>query len=168
MIQSNSTPTPTPMRDSILDVVGRKIGYAVTIGVTIVMIVVVQFVPDWDLSFIQNSKFEDWIPYFYLSCAASILANLFLLALDPYRLRHAMQIFINIFSLISVLAMIRIYPFDFGDDGDTIARVVLWLGVLGICISFISEGVQVITGQRAKAKSKDKAKNEKLKNEFTV
>ncbi|GIK65640.1 MAG: hypothetical protein BroJett018_34340 [Chloroflexota bacterium] len=164
MIQDDNLKVVKPQRDSIMDIVGRKIGYFVTIVVTMIGVVVVGMVPDWDLSFIRNAKFEDWLPYFYLSCAATVLANCLLLGLDPYRLRHLMQIFTNAFSLVSMLALISIFPFRFEDDTlDTVVHIALWLGVLGICISFITEGVKVLVGQRekqSKGKVKVKAKHD--------
>ncbi len=155
------TTTPKTHRDSIFDIIGRKIGYFVTIVVTLIMVVVLRAVPHWDLDFIINSKFEDWLPYFYLSCAVTILANTMLLGLDPYRLRHFMQIPINIGSLISLLALISIYPLHIEDDTlDTVVHVVLWLGVLGTCISFMTEGVKILVGERDnKSKGKMKHKN---------
>lgn len=162
MIQDDNLKVVKPRHDSIWDIVGRKIGYFVTIVVTMIGVVVVGMVPDWDLSFIRNAKFEDWLPYFYLSCAAAVLANALLLGLDPYRLRHLMQIVTNVFSLVSMLAFISIYPLRIQDDTlDTVVHIALWLGVLGICVSFITEGVKVLVGQREKpSKGKVKVKHD--------
>ncbi|MCQ3930636.1 MAG: hypothetical protein DPW16_09255 [Chloroflexi bacterium] len=164
MIQDDNLKVVKPRHDSILDIAGRKIGYFVTIVVTMIGVVVVGMVPDWDLSFIRNAKFEDWLPYFYLSCAVSVLANALLLGLDPYRLRHLMQIVTNVFSLVSLLALISIFPFHFEDDTlDTVVHIGLWLGVLGICISFMTEGLKVLVGERekpSKGKVKVKAKHD--------
>ncbi|MBI5929859.1 MAG: hypothetical protein HY862_11150 [Chloroflexi bacterium] len=167
MIQSNTAPRRS---DPCLNRLSRKVGYFVTIIVTAVMIVVVRMVPDWNFKFIVDAQFEDWIPYFVLSCGATILANMVLLGIDPYRLRHLMQIFTNIFSLISLLALISIYPFHFEDDTlDKVVHIVLWLGVLGICISFLSDGVKVLIGERENdRKAKKEKEKSKLKREMPI
>jgi hypothetical protein len=115
-------------------------------------------IPEWEISFITN-EFKDCLPFITFSLGWTIVLNGILLAHDPYRFRHAIQILLNLLSLVLMGATLAIFPFDFEQDIImTSLRFGLIFGIFATLISLTSETRHVFLGEQPTDKSKQKMK----------
>jgi hypothetical protein len=156
MIISNQT--LPPKKSSGIKDFFRKLNYLIAIVVNVILLLIAYRIPEWEISFITD-EFEDCLPFITFSLGWTIVLNGILLAYDPYRFRHAIQILLNLLSLLLMWATLAIFPFDFEQDVVmTMFRLGLIFGIIVTLISFIPETGHVLFGEPPTDKSKQKMK----------
>lgn len=119
----------------------RQVGYAVSIVVNAILLVVAHSLPSWGLPFLTPA-FVDVLWAIDLSLGASIVANAVYFAYDASWFRNLTQIALTGLSLVSTVALYRVFPFDFGGaSGDDLARLALAAVIFALVIAIV---VQVI------------------------
>ncbi len=122
---------------------GRRVGYVVAIVINVIALFILHSIPGWNLSFITAS-FPSTLWAFDLSIGATIVANVLFLAYDAPWFRHLAQLILNVFGFIVVYTLYTVFPFDFGATGNTIVRILLIIGMVGLGISEIVELVGLL------------------------
>ena len=122
----------------------RIASYVVAVVVNAILIVVVRSIPSWGLPFITPA-FGEVLPAIERSLVAAIVANVILCAYDAPSFRHLAQVAMNAFALNATLALVRIFPFDFGSPGgDDLARLTLLLITIAVIIAIFVEVIQML------------------------
>lgn len=119
----------------------RQFGYALSIGINIVLIWVAHNMVDWGWpSFIT----EDWTRVRGLveaSLLVSIIANLAYIASDPKWVRGLGEATTNLVSVIATIRLLTVYPFDFSAyDGpwDVLTKFILVMVIVGTVVGFVA------------------------------
>ena len=120
---------------------GRRVGYALAIGINIVMLWVVYNVLDWGWPpFIT----EDWSRVrglIALSMIVAILANLAFMAYDPKWFRGFGDATQGVFAVIASARVLAVFPFDYSaytGPWEFLTRAVLIIAVIGTGIGIIA------------------------------
>lgn len=95
----------------------RQAGYVAAIVVQLVGLYVVRHLVEWDVPLLTDD-FDRVVPYIELSILATLGANVAWLLLDPRWFRSLLQVGVNLVSLVPIVRMWQIFPFDLSaDDG---------------------------------------------------
>ncbi|MFW6260671.1 MAG: hypothetical protein ACOC6J_03725 [Spirochaetota bacterium] len=66
----------------------------------------------------------------------------------PRFLHHLVQVVLNAVSLLALIIVVTVYPFDFttvlGDGANTVARVLLYVALGGTGIAILVNGLQAL------------------------
>jgi len=113
-------------------------------------------VSHWVRQPIVTSDFRLWLPVLNTVLAFTIVGHVMLLAVDKYIVRESTQLILDIFGIVSVTALLSIFPFDFRPFGDLaapldlsarITLVVIVFGMaIGVLVRFIKILVNVVRG----------------------
>ncbi|MBU0976500.1 MAG: hypothetical protein ABIE03_02055 [Patescibacteria group bacterium] len=125
--------------------IGRVVGFVVTIIVNIVILVVINYYYE-KFSFL-TTEFPEWLPYANASIFAAIIVQVLILVIPSKTIKPFFEIFSNIFSLVSVVALRLIYPFDWaqltdGNWADTVAKIGMVGVILAVFIAIIANAVK--------------------------
>lgn len=113
----------------------------------------------WQVHTLITSDFNSWLPVLTAALVLSIISHAVLIAIDKYVLRQALQIFLDIFSVVVVISLLSIFPFDFsslpGSDtahwvtiGVTFTLIIMAIGFgIGALVRLIQLIVNVAEGK---------------------
>ncbi len=122
----------------------RMVGYVAAIVVNMILIAIARAIPSWGLSFVTPA-FGEVLPDIERSLVVAIVANAILCAYDAAWFRHFAQMAMNAFSLNAIVALARVYPFDFGSStGNDFARLALLLATIAVVIAVFVEAIQML------------------------
>ncbi|MCU0281164.1 MAG: hypothetical protein MUE66_04910 [Acidimicrobiia bacterium] len=127
--------------------VGRKVGYAVAIACNIALLVIANNILDWGWLPWLTEEFRQVLPVMNVSLGASIAANAIYLFYDPPGFKAAAELGLLIVSLIVTIRFLQVFPFDFTAyefGWGTLARWLLVLAIVGICIGMLVQVVQLV------------------------
>jgi hypothetical protein len=122
----------------------RRVGYAVTILVDVVLLVLINVAPGWEAVPWLTPSFTQALLVVNLSLGVGLLVNLVNLVHDPPWLVDAGQVLTALLAVAVCLRLLDVFPFDFSAyavDWTLLARIVLWIGVVG---AFVSIGVWLV------------------------
>jgi len=125
----------------------RRIGYGIAIAVQIALLILVNNLVEWNIAPSITDEFNDLVPYINVSLVASMVANAVYFAFDPRWFKSFTQAILNVISLVVIVQIYRIFPFDFsGSDFNWTALVRTGLIVLMIlvAIGIIGEVVKMV------------------------
>ena len=125
----------------------KRFGYSIAIALNALFLFFVNNVLEWGLFSWLTNDFEQVIPILNFSLGLGIVLNAIYLIGDPPLLKSSTQLISNIVSLLVVVRMYRVYPFDFGAysfNWDLLMRIMLILGIVGTSIGIISELVKSV------------------------
>ncbi|MFP4113847.1 MAG: hypothetical protein ACOC0E_03575 [Spirochaetota bacterium] len=121
--------------------------YISTIVVNIAMLWFVNAIPGWDWRFITGD-FPAVLWAMNLSIGAHIAGNALLLLFHPRFLHYAVQAIMETVSLLALIIVVTVYPFDFAAvlwrGADVLARVVLYVGIGGTIIAIIVHSLRAV------------------------
>jgi hypothetical protein len=122
----------------------RIVGYAVSIAVNLILIVIARSIPSWELPFL-TAAFGEVLPAIERSLVVAIVANAVLCAYDAPWFRHLARVVMNAFALNAMLALARVFPFEFSSStGNDAARLTLLLVTIAIIIAIFVEAVKML------------------------
>jgi len=102
-----------------------------------VMLWVMHQLPRWRVPFI-TADYPRILPVITVSLAVQIAFYALLIAVHPLWLHHLAQVVYAAVSAVALLAILRVFPFDFtalaGDWLNTAARILLIVGFVGTLI----------------------------------
>jgi hypothetical protein len=127
--------------------VGRKVGYAVAIACNIALLVIANNILDWGWLPWLTEEFRQVLPVMNVSLGASIAANIVYLVYDPPGFKATAELGLLIISLIVTIRFLQVFPFDFTAyefGWGTLARWLLVLAIVGICIGMLVQVVQLV------------------------
>jgi uncharacterized membrane protein len=145
---------------------GRMVASAFAIAFSIALLIFFNFFHDYlayyHLETIGNasvwirepfvtSDFSLWLPIVNTALTLNIIGHVILLVIDKYILREGTLLVLDVFSLVSMAALLVIFPFDFGVFGSNIAgpielsvRITFALIIFGICIGILVRGIRIL------------------------
>ena len=91
----------------------RRFGYAVAVGVNVLLLVVVNNILDWGWVPWLTPEFGTVLPIINLSLGVNIVVNLFYMAYDEPPFKAVTQIIVNLFAIAVLVRTLQVYPFDF-------------------------------------------------------
>jgi len=130
--------------------VARRAGYVVAAAVNAVLLYLINGRPGWDVLPFLTGDMAKALPLINLSLVAGIAVNLVYVIRDPRWLVAAGGVVTTGVGLAAVIRLWQVFPFDFatGSAWETIARILLLLGMAGSVIGLV---VQIVALVRAVA-----------------
>ncbi|MDD1763976.1 MAG: hypothetical protein LUQ70_04615 [Methanobacteriaceae archaeon] len=121
-----------------------RASFVVAIIVNLILIYIVNQVPNWDISFITSSWSETlWI--LNLSLVVTIIGNFLFLFYHRQWFRSLAQIVMNVFVFWAVLTLYNVFPFTFSQSYMVfVTWLVLILIMVGVFISILVEMVKLV------------------------
>jgi hypothetical protein len=117
----------------------------VAIAVNVALIVLVVNLVEWDLAPFLTVDFSRVEGLIVFSLGASVAANVVYLAYDPRWFRAIAQAGLNVISLIVMIRILQVFPFDFSTyafNWGVPMRIGLWIGIIGALVGTIAEVVR--------------------------
>ena len=91
----------------------RRFGYAVAVGINVLLVVVVNNLLGWGWLPWLTPEFEKLLPVINLALVVNIVLNLLYMAYDEPPLKAATQIIVNLIAIGVLVRTLQVYPFDF-------------------------------------------------------
>ncbi|MEU4689912.1 hypothetical protein [Actinoplanes sp. NPDC023714] len=127
-------------------VAARRTGYGVAAALAVVMLYLINGAPGWDAVPFLTADTAGVIPLVNLSLIVGLVVDLTELVADPPWLVALGGILSTAAGLPALIALWRVFPFDFGTaafDWALLTRVVLVVGVAGSVIGLIAQSVRL-------------------------
>jgi hypothetical protein len=126
----------------------RRGEYMGSIIWNLIWLYIVNKVPDWNLSFI-NDHYPTVLWALNLNIFIQIGAYAFMFLVDHHFVRHLGKIFIGLAGFLLLIILFYIYPFDFSGAGgwrwlDTVIPILFIIGMAGSAISVLSSTWKLI------------------------
>lgn len=124
----------------------RRAGYAVAIGINLVLLWLVHGWPGWDAVPFLTADFETVLWLVDLSLVVAIAVNAVYLVRDQRRLTAAGAVLTTAIGLVTAVRLLQVFPFDLGtsDVWPVVVRVLLWVAVVGSAIGIVANLVTVL------------------------
>jgi hypothetical protein len=132
--------------------VGRRVGYLVAASLNAALLWIAHHLLDWSWPAFLTGAFEDLLPYVTVSLLATVVANLVWIAWGPAWFRHLAQLGLNLIAVVVTVRTWQIFPFDFSGYPawwETVARVVILVGIVGSAVGAVVELVKLVQGRPA-------------------
>lgn len=141
------TSPPVPERPRQRRRRSRRAGYAGSIVVDILLLLVVTTFPGWQqLGFLTPSA-GDVVPVFVAALWVGVGVNILLLLADPRWLRGLTDIVTSVVGILVLVRTWQVFPFTFADTvWGLLARLVIVLGLIGCGIGIIAGLVRFVRG----------------------
>jgi hypothetical protein len=133
----------------------RRFGYAIAVGINVLLVVVVNNLLDWGWLKWLTPEFEKLLPVINLALGVNIVLNFLYMAYDEPPLKAATQIIVNLIAIAVLVRTLQVYPFDFSAydfpidisafdlTWDLVARLLIGLAILGTAIAVVTETVKL-------------------------
>ena len=126
------------------DVIGGIISVAISIG----MLIFINYY--YDVIPVLTEDFEKWIPYANASLTVTIVGQILLIFFSKGFFKHFIQLVTNIVSLVSSIALLRIYPFDLTQKfifvwPKFVVDLFLYVAIIGTGIAILVNFVKMFT-----------------------
>lgn len=127
-------------------VVSRRVGYAVSILINVVLLVLVLVEPGWRAFPFLTGDARAVVPWFVLSLLVGIVANVVWLAYDPLWLRSLGEAVTSALAVVVLGTTFAAFPFPVATDSDweTLLRVGLVVALVGAAIAVLVNLVMVV------------------------
>jgi len=124
----------------------RRAGYVVAAVINAVLLWLIHVWPGWDAVPFLTADFATVLWLVNLSLVVTIALNLLYVVRDPRWLTAAGAVVTTAIGLAAIVAMMQVFPFDFGDSGfwPVVFRVLLWVALVGSVIGIIANLVIVV------------------------
>ncbi len=143
MVQTQDRPTQTrrPPRSS------RVVGYTVAVLINTGLLIMVPNLLAWGWPAFLTPDFDQVVGLISISLIASIIFNLAYIWYDAGWFRHGGQVATGAISLVVMLRVYQVFPFDFsgwGFDPGGALKVALVVGMVGVCVAIAIEFVKML------------------------
>ena len=115
----------------------RRTGYVVSVLVNAAMLYAINVWPGWDTVPFLTGDTVDVLDLVNASIVVTLAANVVYLFRDPPRLKALGDLVTTAVGLLAMVALWRIYPLDLTSGWDTVARVLLAVGIAGSVIAIV-------------------------------
>jgi hypothetical protein len=99
---------------------------------------------NWTRTPILTGEYFEWLPILVTTLLVTIAGHIILISYDRYWLRQIVNIIINIFSIVAVVSLLVIFPFNFAAGGDMSLASTLSI-ITTIVLIAIAVGVGIAT-----------------------
>ena len=125
----------------------RISNYIPSVICNIVLIIVVNKIPDWNIVFITES-YPDILRAVNMTLIVHLVGNFILIFIHPLFTHHLANAVFSVFSLIAAWVIFSVFPFDFseivGSWLDTVIRVCMIIGIVGSAVSIVVHLVKAL------------------------
>lgn len=139
----DSPPVRGPVTQRPRTSTASRFGYLVGVVVNAILIVIVNNLLAWGWVPFLTGRFELLTGIITVSLSVVLVANVLWLAFDPRWFKAMLQLGLNAISLVVAMRIWQVFPFDFsaypGFSWHTMARVVIVVSMVGICVGMLSE-----------------------------
>jgi hypothetical protein len=121
---------------------GKRFGYFIGAAINVALIYVVQNLVAWDWFSWLTEDFNKVVPIITASLVVSAAANLLYILYDVKWFKSLTQLGVLGIGLAATIRFYQVFPFDFSAyefQWETVAKVVLILGIVGSGIGIIVE-----------------------------
>jgi len=141
--------------------VRRIVGYGFVILFNIALLVFLNFFNSYIAYYSNNGQwhryalltgdFNQWLPFVSASIGAAIVGHFLLIIYDNYFFRQMIRVILNLFSMVSIIALLVIFPFDFSATPldltgilNPVVMTILILAILGMGIETIVKLIKMM------------------------
>lgn len=131
---------------------GSQIGYGFAIGISLVLIYLVQNLEEWGWFSFLTDEFGEVVPWITFSLAAGVLAYLAYIIYDSRNVRLSGEIITNLITIVVTWEVFTVYPFDFSAHDfpwDILVRGVMVLAIVGASIGAVANAVKLVKSAEA-------------------
>lgn len=149
-----TTPTPRTRPRKRPGPAARRFGYVVAALVNLVLLYAVNAWPGWEVLPFLTAETTQVLTLVNASLVAGAAANALYLVRDPRWLRSFGEAFTTAIGVAAMVALWRVFPFDFGDGGldwSIVVRVLLAVGIVGGAIGIIANLVSLFSDSRSRS-----------------
>jgi hypothetical protein len=125
----------------------RRGGYIAAVVVNAVLLWLVHAWPGWEAVPFLTEDTAQVLGLVTASLVVGLVANLVYLLADPAWLTAAGAVVTTAVGLAAAVRLLQVFPFDFGDDGsgwELLARILLWVGIVGSIIGIVVNLVALV------------------------
>lgn len=125
---------------------GSQIGYGFAIGLSLVLIYIVQNLEGWGWLPFLTGRFAEVVPWITSSLLVGVLAYLAYILYDSQSLRWAGEIVTNTVTIIVTWRVFSVFPFDFSTyefPWGPLTRFVMVLAIVGASIGIATNIVKL-------------------------
>ena len=128
----------------------RRTGYAFAAVVNAILLYLVNSWPGWDVLPFLTGDFEEVLGLVNLSLWAGLVANLLYIAYDGARFRSLGETVTTAITLVVLVRIWQVFPFDFGgaDLWDVLVRIAIVVGVVGSAVAVVVNLVRTLRTTR--------------------
>ena len=145
------TTTPTKQRPTVA---ARRFGYVVAVLVNLALLYAVNIWPGWDALPFLTGETTQVLTLVNASLVAGAAANGLYVVHDPRWLRAFGEAFTTAIGVVAMVALWRVFPFDFGDatfDWSLVVRILLALGIVGGAIAVLTNLVSLFSDRGSRS-----------------
>ena len=149
-----TTPTTRTRPKKRPGVAARRFGYVVAALVNLALLYGVNVWPGWDVLPFLTADTTRVLTLVNASLVAGVAANAVYVVRDPRWLRSFGEAFTTAIGVAAMVALWRVFPFDFGDAGfdwSIVVRVLLAIGIVGGAIGIIANLVSLVSDSRSRS-----------------
>jgi len=133
----------------------RRFGYAIAVGINVLLVVVVNSLLGWGWLPWLTPEFEKLLSVINLALGVNIVLNFLYMAYDEPPFKAATQIMVNLIAIVVLVRTLQVYPFDFSAydfpidtsaidlTWDLVARLFIGLAIVGTAIAVVTETVKL-------------------------
>jgi hypothetical protein len=122
--------------------------YIATVIANAILFVIINKIPDWNLRFV-TAEYPAVLWALNLSVLAQVAVNAVLIFFHPHVLHYTARIALGIPSLLAVIILITVFPFDLSylfSFANTLLRIIFYIGLVGTVIGMIVDTFKLIGG----------------------
>ncbi len=117
----------------------RRFGYVVAIVLNAAMLYAINVWPGWDVVPFLTDDTVDVLDVVNASIVATLAANVVYVFRDPPRVKALGDVVTTVVGLVAMVVIWRVFPLDLSSGWETVARVLLAIGIVG-------SGIAIVTG----------------------
>jgi hypothetical protein len=122
----------------------RRPGYVAGALANGVLFWLIHVWPGWDVVPFLTGDMTDVLGWIDAALVAGIVVSAVHLVRDPGWLTPAGTLVTTTFGLAATARLLQVFPFDLSEGWATVARVVLWLGVVGSVVGLFAAAVSLV------------------------
>lgn len=132
----------------------RRFGYVVAAAVNLALLYGINVWPGWDVLPFLTARTTEVLTLVNASLIAPIAANVLYIVHDPRWLRAFGEAFTTGIGVAAMVALWRVFPFDFGEttiDWVLVTRVLLAIGIAGGAIGVVANLVTLFSARGSRS-----------------
>lgn len=134
---------------------GSQIGNGVGIGVSLVLVYIVQNLEEWGWLPFLTDRFGEVVPWITFSLLAGVFTNLAYIVFASQTLRRAGEIVTSLIAIAVTWKVFTVFPFDFSDydfPWSVLTRLVLVIAIVGAAIGIVVHAVKLVNPRETEGK----------------
>lgn len=126
---------------------GNQVGYGIAIGLSALLLYVVQNLEEWDVLPFLTDEFGEVVPWISASLILGILAYTAYIAFDDRTVRSIGELLTDLVAIAVTWKVFSVFPFDFTAydfPWEVLTRFVLIVAIVGSAVGAVTQVVNLI------------------------